>query len=892
MNDFGALNAKVTLDTSGFSRGIRDVKEGFTSMGQKAMHLNQSLELITKGFRLFEGIASKTIAPIFSTGIEINKLNNSFNEIFQSTKAASEEFDFLRETSNRLGQNFYNLADSYKSIAAASRGTVLEGEETRKIFESITKASTSLGLSADETKGALLAISQMISKGTVSSEELRGQLGERLPGAFNLMAEAAGVSTSKLQKMLEQGEVGIDVLSRFADVLNKRYSGAVDPATQAVNKFEEAITDMKATIGSGEFMTAITDSINDISDAVKDPGFQDSLKELVTGMGGLVGFMADFAKYAGLRSISSTFNQAVELAGKGLIDMDKFAKASFLERQKLVDDILSKQKQIKALSYDESALKYLSGKFFDEPEQKGNYVENNQASEPSTTKSRVLKNVVEVSKEAEDAVRSLNKQIGDVRFETQITGSERFSAEIRKIQHEAVNMRVEYGKFFKEVPQLDALIGKWEDLRVAQVNAQKTDEAKQSIKDLNAQISGVSLEKTIIGMNQWDAALKQVDSDSASLREQYKALISQFPALGTAINKFSEAKNTLIEAQKVEETKREIKDLNNELANLSFENSIRSMTEWDATLATISKSSDDLRDTYKEMFGNIPAEIEKTIQALDNLKSKQAEIKVGQDLKALFNQEPQAYTSLFEFDDGGYSQALDDIGRQFDKMVAKGGEMSVLSGVWYDHQKGLLDFANTVGQVKGAFMSMTGAMGDALAEFAKTGKINLKDMARAMYDELVLHAASKTAQLLMEATFAGAMYLYSAASNDYISAGKWAAAGGAALSGAAMMGSFVAGAGLSGMAHDGISNIPEDGTWLLKKNERVIDSETNADLKDYLKGGGKGTTINMPVTINGGDEQSVLKALPLMKQVAVDAVNASISSRGDVFKTIQIMNPR
>jgi len=107
-----------------------------------------------------------------------------------------------------------------------------------------------------------------------------------------------------------------------------------------------------------------------------------------------------------------------------------------------------------------------------------------------------------------------------------------------------------------------------------------------------------------------------------------------------------------------------------------------------------------------------------------------------------------------------------------------------------------------------------------------------------------------------------------------------------------MMGSFVAGAGLSGMAHDGISNIPEDGTWLLKKNERVIDSETNADLKGFLKGGGKGTTINMPVTINGGDEQSVLKALPLMKQVAVDAVNASISSRGDVFKTIQIMNPR
>ena len=41
-----------------------------------------------------------------------------------------------------------------------------------------------MGLSADQTSGVLLALQQMISKGTVQAEELRGQLGERLPGAL------------------------------------------------------------------------------------------------------------------------------------------------------------------------------------------------------------------------------------------------------------------------------------------------------------------------------------------------------------------------------------------------------------------------------------------------------------------------------------------------------------------------------------------------------------------------------------------------------------------------------------------------------------------------------------------------------------------------------------
>lgn len=58
---------------------------------------------------------------------------------------------------------------------------------------------------------------------------------------------------------------------------------------------------------------------------------------------------------------------------------------------------------------------------------------------------------------------------------------------------------------------------------------------------------------------------------------------------------------------------------------------------------------------------------------------------------------------------------------------------------------------------------------------------------------------------------------------------------------------------LTGMAHDGISNVPREGTWLLDGGERVVDERTNGDLKDFLdnqKTGGE-TKIDASIHVSG-----------------------------------------
>ncbi|BAK75819.1 phage tail tape measure protein [Pseudogulbenkiania sp. NH8B] len=67
---------------------------------------------------------------------------------------------------------------------------------------------------------------------------------------------------------------------------------------------------------------------------------------------------------------------------------------------------------------------------------------------------------------------------------------------------------------------------------------------------------------------------------------------------------------------------------------------------------------------------------------------------------------------------------------------------------------------------------------------------------------------------------------------------------------------------IQGMAHDGIDNIPREGTWLLDRGERVVDSRTNEDLKRYLarqnqgaqSGGAK---LNVVINNNAGAQVDV-----------------------------------
>lgn len=305
---------RIAVDASQVSRAARESERGFDRISRSASMAERGIRNFGNGigrvtsaiFSLQGALAGIGIGyfgkELFDTGKDIEATRKAFESLTGSTQIMQGEFQFLRDLADEMGQSFYDLLDPYQKLIAASRGTALQGENTRQIFIGITKAAATLGLSSYELKGALIAVSQMISKGNVQAEELRGQLGERLPGAFQIAARAMNMTTAELSKALEQGDVlATDLLPKLATQLQKEYSGEVSDAVRATNKLRESWTDVKVALADAGFLDVISELMVNISQNMSSwierqkelqslglPNFLDSLENSLTQIPGLI----------------------------------------------------------------------------------------------------------------------------------------------------------------------------------------------------------------------------------------------------------------------------------------------------------------------------------------------------------------------------------------------------------------------------------------------------------------------------------------------------------------------------------------------------------------------------------------------------------------------------
>ena len=189
--------------------------------------------------------AIKLVKAMLGVNVEMTRIKNALKVATGGAEAANREFDFLVQTAEKLALNLPAVSLQFAQLSAAATGTRLAGAGVRDIFEAMSKASLVLSLSAEQTQGAFRALQQMISKGTVQAEELRGQLGERLPGAFQIAARAMGVTTRELGKLMEQGLIrATDLIPKMTEELNKMFDpsvvDAIDSWTAASNRLSTA----------------------------------------------------------------------------------------------------------------------------------------------------------------------------------------------------------------------------------------------------------------------------------------------------------------------------------------------------------------------------------------------------------------------------------------------------------------------------------------------------------------------------------------------------------------------------------------------------------------------------------------------------------------------------
>jgi tape measure domain-containing protein len=184
-------------------------------------------------------------------------------------KAVAEEIQFLVRQADRLGVSFEEASKSYAKFAAAAVKSGAPLQEVRFIFESFAETGRVLNLTPDQLNGLFNAIGQSFSKTKIQAEELRGQIGERLPGAFAFAQEALKDFFPDLDKALEQGQVGAENLLLIAESVRKAAASSLPTAIRSLDaeqqRFNNSVLFFKKEIADAGFADAYVNLLKELT---------------------------------------------------------------------------------------------------------------------------------------------------------------------------------------------------------------------------------------------------------------------------------------------------------------------------------------------------------------------------------------------------------------------------------------------------------------------------------------------------------------------------------------------------------------------------------------------------------------------------------------------------
>lgn len=201
---------------------------------------------------LFAASSIKAAGEATKFAAEVQKLEIALRNV--AGPETPRALQSIRDVIDDFNVPIKDATKGFTSLAASSSSAGFSVGETERVYRGLAAANKALGGDTQQLNGIMLAATQVFSKGKVTAEELRGQIGERLPGAFSEFAAATGRSTAQLSKALEMGEVGLDEFVKFSErLLNKYEKDALKIASgpeEAGARLQTALADLSRNTGA------------------------------------------------------------------------------------------------------------------------------------------------------------------------------------------------------------------------------------------------------------------------------------------------------------------------------------------------------------------------------------------------------------------------------------------------------------------------------------------------------------------------------------------------------------------------------------------------------------------------------------------------------------------
>ncbi|HAJ6724564.1 tape measure protein [Escherichia coli] len=212
-------------------------------------------------------------------------------------EGAKRATEFVKNLANNTGVDQIETLSSFAKFSAGAGD--MNTDQKESLFSNVIGTSRLMGLSTDEINGILKAFEQMASKGKIQAEELRGQLGDRMAGAFQLFARSLGMTTEQLDAAMKNGKVlSKDVLPKVSAEMGRMIDKAggwekiINSTQTQLGRLSNSWNNNLALMFDGsqegltDFTRSLTNLLNSLGGQSKNLGehFGDLMKSMSNGI--------------------------------------------------------------------------------------------------------------------------------------------------------------------------------------------------------------------------------------------------------------------------------------------------------------------------------------------------------------------------------------------------------------------------------------------------------------------------------------------------------------------------------------------------------------------------------------------------------------------------------
>lgn len=296
-----SVTALQNLDTAAtrFGTASREASAGlnlFESNGRTALSFMQRLRgevlALAAGYAGLQGAVTLANDSLTASNTKRGVMNQLALSVGDDPKAIAAEYEYIRKQADRIGVSFQEAAKGYAKFSAAASLAGRSRDEIHYVSEAFQEVGVVANLTAADMDGVFKALEQIYSKGKIQAEELRGQLGDRLFGAFEIAAKALKSQFPDLDKAMKNGLITSEQLLAIAEEYRKtvanRLPTAMESLTANQNRLNSAFFDFKVLIADSGFATEYEKLVLKITSFLKSDDGAQLAKTLSAAFGTIV----------------------------------------------------------------------------------------------------------------------------------------------------------------------------------------------------------------------------------------------------------------------------------------------------------------------------------------------------------------------------------------------------------------------------------------------------------------------------------------------------------------------------------------------------------------------------------------------------------------------------